>query len=82
MGRLQNNPSIRWVHPKSTHAHPLTWGDKKTGARFSVTGQRGQETFSSRSLLCFGDLQEPNLVTGQRGQETFSSRSLLCFGDL
>ncbi len=29
MGRLQNNPSIRWVHPKSTHAHPLTWGNKK-----------------------------------------------------
>jgi hypothetical protein len=29
MGRLQNNPSIRWVHPKSTHAHPLAWGNKK-----------------------------------------------------
>jgi hypothetical protein len=27
MGRLQNNPSIRWVHPKSTHAHPLAWGN-------------------------------------------------------
>jgi len=26
MGRLQNNPSIGWVHPKSTHAHPLAWG--------------------------------------------------------
>jgi hypothetical protein len=24
MGRLQNNPSIGWVNPKSTHAHPLT----------------------------------------------------------
>jgi len=23
MGRLQNNPSIGWVHPKSTHARPL-----------------------------------------------------------
>jgi len=23
MGRLQNNPSIGWVHPNSTHAHPL-----------------------------------------------------------
>jgi len=26
MGRLQNNPSIGWVHPKSTHAPPLAWG--------------------------------------------------------
>jgi hypothetical protein len=25
MGRLQNNPSIGWVHPKSTHARPLAW---------------------------------------------------------
>jgi hypothetical protein len=30
MGRLQNNPSIRWVCPKSTHAHPLTWGNKNS----------------------------------------------------
>jgi hypothetical protein len=29
MGRLQNNPSIGWVHPKSTHAHPLAWGNNK-----------------------------------------------------
>jgi len=29
MGRPQNNPSIRWVHPKSTHAHPIAWGNKK-----------------------------------------------------
>ncbi len=29
MGRFQNNPSIGWVHPKSTHAHPLAWGNKK-----------------------------------------------------
>jgi hypothetical protein len=28
MGRLQNNPSIGWVHPKSTHAHSLAWGNK------------------------------------------------------
>jgi len=28
MCRLQNNPSIEWAHPKSTHAHPLTWGNK------------------------------------------------------
>ncbi len=30
MGRLQNNPSIGWVHPKSTHACLLAWGNKKT----------------------------------------------------
>jgi hypothetical protein len=29
MGRLQNNPSIGWVNPKSTHTHPLAWTDKK-----------------------------------------------------
>jgi len=29
MGRLQNNPSIKWVDPKSTHTHPLNWGNKK-----------------------------------------------------
>jgi hypothetical protein len=29
MGRLQNNPSIEWVQPKSTHVNPLTWGNKK-----------------------------------------------------
>jgi hypothetical protein len=29
MGRLQNIPLTRWVHPKSTHAHPLAWGNKK-----------------------------------------------------
>jgi hypothetical protein len=28
MGRPQNNPSIGWVHPKSTHVHPLAWGNK------------------------------------------------------
>jgi len=29
MGRFQNNPSIGWVHPKSTRAHPLTWGNNR-----------------------------------------------------
>ncbi len=29
MGRLQNNLSIGWVHPKSTYAHPLAWGNNK-----------------------------------------------------
>jgi len=25
MGRVENNPSIGWVHPKSTHDCPLNW---------------------------------------------------------
>jgi len=29
MGGFQNNPSIGWLHPKSTHAHPLAWANKK-----------------------------------------------------
>jgi hypothetical protein len=29
MGRLQNNPSIGKVHPKSTHACPIAWGNRK-----------------------------------------------------
>jgi len=29
MGILQNNPSIGWVHPKSTHACPLACANKK-----------------------------------------------------
>jgi hypothetical protein len=29
MGTFQNNPSIGWLHPKSTHAHPLAWANKK-----------------------------------------------------
>jgi hypothetical protein len=29
MGRLQNNPSTGWVHPKLTHACPLAWGNRK-----------------------------------------------------
>jgi len=29
MGRLQNNPSIGWVHPKSACVHPLAWGNNK-----------------------------------------------------
>jgi hypothetical protein len=28
MSKLQNNPSIGWVDPKSTHAHPLAWSNK------------------------------------------------------
>jgi hypothetical protein len=29
MGGLQNNPSIGWVYPKSTHPRPLAWGNNK-----------------------------------------------------
>ncbi len=30
MGRFQRNPSIGWVHPKSTLACPLTWANNKS----------------------------------------------------
>jgi hypothetical protein len=39
MGRFQNNPSIGWVHPKSTHPSPLVWGNnnwKKIEKKISV----------------------------------------------
>jgi len=36
MGRFQNNPSIGWVHPKSTHAHPLACGNKKIKTPFTL----------------------------------------------
>jgi hypothetical protein len=49
MGRLQNNPSIGWVHPKSTHAHPLAWANKNMQVtnfpllqKFEKLGERGQ----------------------------------------
>ncbi len=29
MNKFQNNPSIEWVQPKSTHAHPLVQGNNK-----------------------------------------------------
>ncbi len=29
IGRLPNNPRIGWVHPESTHAGPLAWGNIK-----------------------------------------------------
>jgi hypothetical protein len=40
MGRLQNNPSIRWVHPKSTHVHPLAWDNKKKNPKKKHTHKR------------------------------------------
>jgi len=42
MGRLQNNPSIGWVHPKSTHVCPLAWGNKNTNwdAIHQIEGKR------------------------------------------
>jgi len=29
MGGFQKNPSIGLLHPKSIHAHPLAWANKK-----------------------------------------------------
>ncbi len=34
MGR--NSPSIGWVHPKSTHACPLAWGNKNQCKRYGA----------------------------------------------
>jgi hypothetical protein len=28
MARIQKTPSIAWVHQKSTHGCPLSWGNK------------------------------------------------------
>jgi len=28
MVKIQKSPSIAWMHPKSTHGCPLTWGNK------------------------------------------------------
>ncbi len=39
MGRLQNNPSIGWVHPKSTHARPLAWDNNKRGIATAFRSQ-------------------------------------------
>jgi hypothetical protein len=39
MGRLQNNPSIGWVHPKSTHAGPLAWDNNKGNKKATMTDE-------------------------------------------
>jgi hypothetical protein len=50
MGKLQNNPSsIGWVHPKSTHARPLPWGNKnckrnKTETFYILAGVMGMKS--------------------------------------
>jgi hypothetical protein len=33
MNKFQNNPSIGWVHPKSTHACPLVQGNNMNNLR-------------------------------------------------
>ncbi len=40
MGGFQNNPSIGWVHPKSTHARPLDWGNNKTKQHWLLERER------------------------------------------
>ncbi len=42
MGRLQNNPSIGWVHPKSRHACLLVWDNKKP----KKNNQKALESFA------------------------------------
>ncbi len=44
MGRFQNYPSMGWVHPKCTHAHPLAWGNNKT--TFIFRKKKKHETLS------------------------------------
>ncbi len=61
MGRLQNNPSIGWVHPKSTHAHPLTWGNKYHS--MSIMGKKRENIYAYVTYIPKGqvkaDRQEP-----------------------
>jgi hypothetical protein len=49
MGRLQNNPSIGWVHPKSTHAHPLAWGNNYHD--MSIMGKKWENILCKYSML-------------------------------
>ncbi len=37
MGRFQNNPLTGWVHPKSTHVHPLAWGNNNIKFAHKIT---------------------------------------------
>jgi hypothetical protein len=39
MGRLQNDPSIGWVHPKSAYGVPLAWGNKYIIFLFQLLSQ-------------------------------------------
>ncbi len=39
MGRFHNNPSIGWVHTKSTHVHPLAWGNNNIRFAYRNTMQ-------------------------------------------
>jgi hypothetical protein len=33
MSKFKKNPSIGWVHPKSTHAHPIVQGNNTNNLR-------------------------------------------------
>jgi len=67
MGRLQNSPSIGWVHPKSTHyARPLAWGNKKLcGSQFRnfiphpFFTTQFKETTPKRVIRAFFTTQQP-----------------------
>ncbi len=47
MGTLQNNPSIGWVHPKSTHAHPLAGYNKYHS--MSIMGKKRENIFEKKT---------------------------------
>jgi hypothetical protein len=54
MGRLQNNLSIGWVHPKSRHAHPLAWGNNNgSGKHFVVDWCLGKQNACVNFQLVF-----------------------------
>jgi hypothetical protein len=55
MGRLQNNPPIGWVHPKSTHERPLAWGNKnrKKASRAAIIQQNEWNNFFHLSEQIF-----------------------------
>jgi hypothetical protein len=70
MGRFQNNPSMGWLHPKFTHAHPLAWANKKLTCKLITVSI--QPTFDSANPIptqkVFAQCQqrkkdEPNFLT-------------------
>jgi hypothetical protein len=56
MGRLQNNPSIGWLHQKSTHACPLAWGNNNIWRKNNV-----KVGFEQELSKCFHEYFEHNI---------------------
>jgi hypothetical protein len=76
MGRLQNNPSIGWVHPKSTHAHPLAWDNKYHG--MSIMGKNKRENILCKCSMLVNDVPKMSTCLGPTPRGTyFGNASLL-----